>query len=348
MLVLNTNQSSYVLQKLPQFELSYETISHKKVSSVYDVCIAIPTGKKVLIWFTFHQKYNACYVLELNRDKKIIKVTHSDIKSNLNLSLGTLVYATCVTDEVSGKEKYIIDDILFIKGVNLNKMSGLNKLASIRNMFTMFETNTPIYSPFLWNIQLDNVDEYPNTIDDTISSQIHYPIHHLQYRSSIEVMPYVNIYLSKKLNLVNLPSTQKSVSLIETEFDIKPYKMTMNKPQYRMTTVFEIRADMQYDIYHLFAYGRNNTPVYYNLSYVPNYKTSVMLNSIFRNIRENKNLDYIEESDDEDDFENIQNDKYVDLKKTVRMECVYDRKFRKWVPIKIAHKYAKIVHISKL
>ena len=76
--------------------VSYETISHKKVSSVYDVCIAIPTGKKVLIWFTFHQKYNACYVLELNRDKKIISKlvkhnheigahTHSHYKlSNLN------------------------------------------------------------------------------------------------------------------------------------------------------------------------------------------------------------------------------------------------------------------------
>jgi len=58
--------------------------------------------------------------------------------------------------------------------------------------------------------------------------------------------------------------------------------------------------------------------------------------------------DGIEESDDEDDFENIQHDKYVDLKKKIRMECVYDRKFRRWTPLKIAHKYAKVVHINKL
>lgn len=348
MLVLNPGQTSHLLKRFPQFELSYETISHKKVSSVYDVCIAIPTGKKMLLWFTFHQKNYACYVMELNREKKIVKVTHSDIKSNMKLSIGTLVYATCVIDEHSGKEKYIVDDILYLRGINMKKMSTLNKLNALKEAFSYFEENTPIYSPHLWTVTLDGLEEYPNTIDDHISSSIHYPIHHVQYRSSNEVMPYVNVHLSKKFTLVNLPNTPKQCIPTLPEFDIQPYKMIMNKPQYKMTTIFEIRADLQYDIYHLFAYGRSNSTVYYNLSYVPNYKTSVMLNSIFRNIRENRNLDYIEESDDEEDFENTQHDKYVDLKKTIRMECVYDRKFRRWTPIKVAHKYAKVVHINKL
>ena len=33
------------------------------------------------------------------------------------------------------------------------------------------------------------------------------------------------------------------------------------------------------------------------------------------------NLDALEESDDEDEFENINDDKYVDLDKCVKMEC---------------------------
>lgn len=348
MLVLGANQTSYLLKRLPQFELSYETISHKKVSSVYDVCIAIPTGRKVLLWFTFYQKHYTCYIMDLNRDKKIVKVVHSDLKSNLELSMGTLVYATCIVDEHSGKEKYVVDDLLYLKGVNMCKMSSINKLGAWKRFFACLEQSTPIYSPFLWNVQLDGLDEYPNTINEHIQSHIHYPIHHIQYRSSNEVMPYVNVYLSKKLNIVNLPNVSKSTLQITNDFESQPYKMILNKPQYRTTTIFEIRADLQYDIYHLFAYGRNNSPVYYNLSYVPNYKTSVMLNNLFRNIRENTNLDYIEESDDEEDFENVQHDKYVDLKKTLRMECVYDRKYRKWTPTKVAHKYAKVVHISKL
>jgi len=348
MLVLNAGQTSHLLKRIPQFELSYETISHKKVSSVYDVCIAVPTGKKVLIWFTFHQKTYACYIMELNRDKKIVKVTHSDIKSNIQLSIGTIMYATCVTDENSGKEKFIVDDILHYRGVNMKKMTTIDKLSAWNECFSHFEKNTPIYSPYVWSVSLHDVEEYPNTLDDKVTSYIHYPIHHIQYRSSNEVMPYINVYISKKLNMVNLPNMPKQAPISTPDFEIKPYKMILNKPQYKMTTVFEIRADLQYDIYHLFAYGRDNSTVYYNLSYVPNYKTSVMLNSIFRNIRENRNLDYIEESDDEDDFENIQHDKYVDLKKKIRMECVYNRKFRKWTPIKIAHKYAKVVHINKL
>ena len=91
--------------------------------------------------------------------------------------------------------------------------------------------------------------------------------------------------------------------------------MDFLKPQYKYNTTFEVKADIDYDIYHLFAYGAKAKPIYYNVMYIPDYKTSVMLNKIFRKIRENDNLDYIEESDDEDDFQNTEPDKYVDLKK---------------------------------
>jgi hypothetical protein len=40
------------------------------------------------------------------------------------------------------------------------------------------------------------------------------------------------------------------------------------------------------------------------------------MNNHFRNIKENRNIDYIEESDDEDDFHTDCN-KYVELKKAV-------------------------------
>jgi hypothetical protein len=72
------------------------------------------------------------------------------------------------------------------------------------------------------------------------------------------------------------------------------------------------------------------------------------MNSLFRNIRENKNLDYIEESDDEDDFQNMNEDKYVDMKKTVLIECIFDRKFKKWTPVQVVDKRSKVVHISQL
>ena len=41
---------------------------------------------------------------------------------------------------------------------------------------------------------------------------------------------------------------------------------------------------------------------YFDIAYIPDYKTSVFMNSLFRNIKENINLDYLEESDDEEEL----------------------------------------------
>ena len=61
------------------------------------------------------------------------------------------------------------------------------------------------------------------------------------------------------------------------------------------------------------------------------------MNSLFRNVRENDNLDYIEESDDEEMFENISLDKYVDLNKKIKMKCIYVHKMKMWKPIEISN-----------
>ena len=76
------------------------------------------------------------------------------------------------------------------------------------------------------------------------------------------------------------------------------------------------------------------------------------MNGLFRNIRENQNIDFIEESDDEDDFENTTEDKYVDLTKSYLIECVFNTKFKKWVPMRVIptnnHNTTRMVHINKL
>ena len=58
------------------------------------------------------------------------------------------------------------------------------------------------------------------------------------------------------------------------------------------------------------------------------------MNNIFRNIRENKDLDYLEESDDDEDFQNINEDKFVNLNKSANILCEYNYRFKKWVPLK--------------
>ena len=60
-------------------------------------------------------------------------------------------------------------------------------------------------------------------------------------------------------------------------------------------------------------------------------------------IKENYNLDLLEMSEDEDDFENIQQDKFVNLKKIVYMKCIYNKKFKKWQPIELVNYGEKLL-----
>jgi hypothetical protein len=369
---LSQNQTSHLMKRFPEFELSYETISHKKVSPLYNICLAIPTGKKCFAWFTFHQDQDICYFMDLNREKKVSKVGVMPTLFDRSLSLGTIVYGTFIKEEnssgkeenssgkeenssgkeekSSGKEEsgcqwFVIEDILFYKGVNMKKSNFGERLAFLAEFMTNIKQefrntkDTVFVLPVIWEAQLnETMEEYPTTMP----TDIYYPVHHLQYRSHQEVMPYLNVNINKKITSV---ITKKNMSI---SFETPQVVMDFTKPQYKYPTVFQVMADIQFDIYHLFAYGKDSQPVYYNLAYIPNYKSSVFMNGLFRNIRENKNLDYIEESDDEEDFQNMNIDKYVHIEKVLLMECVFNRKFKRWTPTRVVNPKEKIIHVGKL
>lgn len=101
----------------------------------------------------------------------------------------------------------------------------------------------------------------------------------------------------------------------------------------RSQRTFVVTADMQQDIYHLHDIRHRN---YVDVALVPDYSTSVMLNRLFRNIKENQNLDALEESDDEDEFENDRLDKFLrtDIQE-LSMVCQFHPKFKKWVPVSV-------------
>ena len=93
-----------------------------------------------------------------------------------------------------------------------------------------------------------------------------------------------------------------------------------------------IKATIYPDIYELY-YKQEAKLIYYKTACIPDYKTSVYMNSIFRHIKENINLDTLEESDDDVEFENIAEDKYVDLEKAIKFQCVYLKYYNSWKPL---------------
>jgi len=355
-----------ILSRFPHFELSYETISHKKVSEPYDVALAIPMGKKYYLWFSFDGKNNACYLMEIMRDKRIGTIVKIPILFHHSLSLGTVLYGTLVStdslrelaENTSSYEEnaalvshsdvlpkiFVVEDIFYYKGISIKHHTFSEKLGAIHNMFSKKfvenNNNMALMLPCLWT---------ENIFDDIHNKarieKCGYTVHHIQYRSLVQIIPYINMSAKPKTALSEM---QSSIQIQEpTFYGIVP-PMCFSKPQYKCNTTFVVRADIQFDIYHLFAYGVNKTQVYCGLACIPNYKKSVFMNELFRNIRENRNLDYIEESDNEEDFEDTRLDKYVDSEKTLLMECVFHKKFKKWIPEKVAPTGQQVVHIQKL
>jgi len=100
--------------------------------------------------------------------------------------------------------------------------------------------------------------------------------------------------------------------------------------QYRpQTRTFVICPDAQNDIYYVLRSPDEPITANTMIAHIPNYKTSVMMNAMFRNIKENRNLDALEESDDEDETLIP----LVDLNKRVRMSCTFSARFKRWQPV---------------
>ena len=119
-----------------------------------------------------------------------------------------------------------------------------------------------------------------------------------------------------------------------------------SKPAFRYPAVFNVTADPQLDLYHLYAYGGTGNQVYCGLAGIQSFKTSVFMNKLFRRIRENDNLDLAEESEDEADFENVDTNKYVNMDAVLSIECVFNPKHKRWSPVRVSRE--KLIHIEKL
>lgn len=355
---LSQDETYQLTQRFPSIELSYETIPHKKVSPEYNICLAIPQGKKGYLWFTYYGEEDNCFFMELNRDKKVTRIRIVDFEYDKSLCFGTILYGSLVEIIKSKQEQipiFVIEDIFLNKGISTKSMLFGERLSYIemilQNHFSYILKENPtnekqdilLSLPPLWPIEkvieYECVYEIP---DEWRPRLIEFQIHHIQYRALYEKGPFMNCFNSNSI------IHKKTPTYIPIQTSIfSSYRMDPTKSQYRIPTIFIVTADIHFDIYHLFAYGKGLQQVYYNVAYIPSYQSSCMMNSIFRKIKENTCLDAIEESEDEEDFEDIKEDKYVDLQKMVQMECIYSIKFKKWIPKRIVNGQ-KIIHISLL
>lgn len=208
-----------------------------------------------------------------------------------------LCYNTILYGTYVKNKIFVIEDIYYYKNKCLNDMTYYNKFNLLEFMLTNELSNANYTSKsMIWTIPL-SCRSYNELIKEI--DKLNYSIYNIAF---INNNKYNYRYILKYKNL---------------ECNAK---------------VFKIKADLQNDIYNLYCLTTNK---FYDVAYIPTYKLSMYMNSLFRNIKENNDLDLLEESDDEETFENISPDKYVDLHKEIKFSCIYNKQFNKWVPNKM-------------
>jgi len=304
-----------LLKRFPKdFKLYNGHIVHNKVYLNTDYYRIIPKGKKYFLWFTKHKCNAVSYFLEKGRYKtEIVNILNFDVCFDSNLTIGKGTICYGTLFKCGKIMYFSIEDVLYYKSTNVHMLSWTNKFTILANI--MSQTKQVCYT------NCNVVIGVPIITTDKLKA--------LKEIQNIPYTPY-------SLEYINASNNKICIQLVSS------IPNTIN------TGIFKLTASVKSDIYNVFCERHN-----IGIACVPNYKTSVMLNKLFRNIKENQNLDTLEESDDEEDFEDISEDKYVYLEKEYIFECVYNKKFNMWTPIKkisdksVLTPYSKIQHLSK-
>jgi hypothetical protein len=289
--------------RFPNIKLSYDKINHKIVCG--DLYMIIPFGTKVFIWFTYYNNNNVCFIIEKVRNT--INVCTKIVSFNDDLCIGkygTLLYGTIIKNNITPIQYFYAEDIFYYKGSEVKHNEKINKITYIDDLFNNINQNIYVNtqlglcSPFVATSKESAIDKY--------------------LKSPFPVYCIISInlkYHNTKCCFANL----KIIS-----------RMKVN------SKVFLVKPDSTNDIYKLYTVDKNSTRNFDSYALITTYELSKTMNSIFRIIKENNNLDSLEESDDEDDFENVSEYKYIkNLTGDIFMQCDYSSQFNKWIPNKI-------------
>ena len=321
-------------------KLSYENMIHKKVFNA-DIMLAIPEGKKCYLWFTTYREKNICFILELDEETRDIKRIYPvNMCYDVELSFETVFYGTLF---YHNKNRFFsFEDIYYYKNKNIVNMKYLDKLKLIKNIFEKEISQIAYDNSFLivgLPIICNDFSKLMNCI-----SQLPYDIKYIQYRYFD--MKYINNLKYIKPSNFELKNYDRKQYENNNNKNIRQMQQSNNSIK-NTELVFKVKAELQNDIYNLYCYHNGKVDYLYGIALIPDYKTSVMMNKLFRNIKENVNLDYLEESDSEEEFENENIDKFVNLERSYNMVCRYNQKFNKWYPIKLASRGEQTANLMR-
>lgn len=292
---LNKYDTLNILKEFPRIKLSYVKTIHKKVSSA-NLYYLIPKGKKYFVWFRYFKNKEACLFLEINSKEKTIKEIIVKVCCfNSNLCYKKGTIFYGTLIKKNNVEFFSIEDIYYYKNNNL--------------------------SDTLQEVKLNNIiDAFQNNIKQEIISK----------HNVVIGMPII----STNREIIERKSLNTPYPIYCIQHRYNNNSTYFNEKIQNYSKVFLIKPDIICDLYNLYLKDSIGNDCFYKTALIPDYNKSCFMNTIFRNIKENDNLDLLEESDDEDEFENIKETKYI-KKQQARMICDYNIFHKMWVPREI-------------
>ena len=296
-MVLTQKEKEVIMRTFPSFELCYEEHIRSKVHAApATLYLAIAKGTKCFAWFTLYQSRPTCFIIE--RDKGRNRIRNIEIWHSCFDE--TLCIGTVLHGVLVKKDRMqfcVVDDIYFYKGTFLGNKSTKTKLKYMEHFFT--ETRMVSYSLRFIVFVLSLMSTSKSALLENFDNLGYVP-YCIQHRNLNAAGSYLNERYVFDKNIVLL-----------------------------------VRPDPQNDIYKFFC-TRNEAVQEDGTLNIPDYKTSVMMNSLFRNIKENVNLDALEESDSDGEFENTNDDKYI-TRKELNMVCSFNASIKRWEPVKVSN-----------
>ena len=337
-------------------EIYYETSVHKKFLA--DVYAVIPKGRKFVLWFTDKQ----CWMFPIakrpytpgapgtQRDAVAYEtptMIHMPVTNEaVYAGQGTIVYGTCVSEKRNDvQRRFSVEHVHWLCG---QKQPDNGTLERFSAFFSAFFTIAAGFSAAGFSnhtfqlcmpIMHTNFQDAVRDANAITTYEVFCIQHRFLHRSRAECK-------NLSMNLVEIvpqpqpqpqqpqqQQTREAVGFFPKQANVlirpnvtnvatRPNVITSN------TRIFVIRPDAQNDIYYVLRSADEPITANTMIAHIPNYKTSVMMNALFRNIKENRNLDALEESDDEEE------EALVDLNKCLQMSCIFNARFKRWQPVK--------------
>jgi hypothetical protein len=266
-----------------------------------------------------------CAMIDIDRRGDPSKVRIQPAIFESNLAFGTILFGTMV-NSIVGNHKYLVCDNVFqYKGLDMNSSSYTEKLDTIHKMMGG-EISPVVYShnfmSFVTPCMFSEFSVAAHTAQH--SSLLAYNAYCVQSWRNEDSTPY-GIVHSQDLPLFTNMDTH--LDALHTNARARMISTHKNTIPLVVKKTLSVRCESPHDTYSFYD---ERTKTRKTLC-VPTFQNSVMLNAIFRTYKENSNLDTMEESDSDDDFEDMSDDKYSRVGEERSISCMYNTDLSGWV-----------------